>query len=734
MKRKEQKLIMITMILLLVFQIAKSIYVYYFKFPEDSVANRMQCMVVKKEKQTDTKISYLVSYGSAYFLLNIYPKEEMKFASTEKMKEYQYGDIISFRGKITYPKKLGNPYEFDYGMYLHASGMVATITTNQVAKIGERIGNIGMRIGERLRFLVSERVDTILPTKEANLFKSMIYGQDNMLEEETINNFRETGMSHMLAVSGTHVMFLCILIKGALKNVSPIFQTLVTISMLLLFCTMSGLQSSVIRSCIMGGIGILFPKQKYAIQWYHKMGISLYCLLVLNPFCVFQLGLWMSFLATIGILLLYPTLLSFFQVRYQIPKPLYWCVNACCMTFSSLILVFPLQIFAFSRFEWMTFLSNMLLAPLFEATFLLCFIALLLSFIPIIGNITLLATYPLLHLILYLLEWGAKINYGTVLIPRPTYHELVLYYLLILTWYHKKYIPAWFSKKMRKRVRNCIGIGTICIILYMLSMDTYRRYGESYLYYFNVGQGNMAILHDKRKTVLIDMGSTKTQTAYYVLSSFLKAKGIANVDLVCITHMHEDHMNGITSLARQGMIKEVAYTPPKTTEKGEYESLDLVLKEHQIPQKQVQKGDYLEIGDIQMEVLSPPLTEVIMAEDMLNANSTIYLVRFQKQYFLWMGDATIETEEWLIPNLTENQKEKIASLQGIQVGHHGSQTSSSEALLQLLPFTCHGIISAQKKIYGHPSEIVVNRFLKAQIRLRITEKEGAIKFFKHTWK
>ena len=109
---------------------------------------------------------------------------------------------------------------------------------------------------------------------------------------------------------------------------------------------------------------------------------------------------------------------------------------------------------------------------------------------------------------------------------------------------------------------------------------------------------------------------------------------------------------------------------------------------------------------------------------MLNANSTVYLVEKSKKKYLFMGDATKKTEKYIL----EKYEEKKEKINVIQLSHHGSSTSSYEPFISKLNNQCICVISSKKKVYGHPSELVLKLLNKYNLKYKITEKEGAVLF------
>ncbi len=721
---KKNLTICLGFILIFILSLLKNIYVFNYKYETTQTKNRMNCMVINIHKVEDEKISYLVEYNSNKFILNIYndkyndDKQNLSIYSN-----YSYGDILTFRGNITISKKLDNPYEFNYKKYLNSNNIVAQITTYKVEKIGTKKGNILMKFSYYIKERIEETIDKNLNKTEASLFKSMLYGNDIYLAENIASNFKNIGISHMLAVSGLHLMYILKILNIFLKNFSKKTIVLSNFVFIIIFCIISSMSISVIRASIMSLISISL---KNKISSYKKLSIAFIVIVSFNPYSIFNVGFQMSFLATLGIISFYDLVYSFFIIKLKISKKLNYILELLSLSISANIVLFPLQIYYFNKFELISFISNIILSPFISFEFLIGFTSLFFIFIPFLSNIFITSNIIILKIIILLSKFIEKINYFTILIPKINYFEIFLIYSTLLLQSTKKFIPALFNKKQKFIVRKIITLVTLFTFLYSISMYIYRIYFEEYTYFFNVEQGNMAIIRTSRKIIIIDIGSTNSKLAYNILKSFLNAKAINTIDAIAITHMHEDHVNGIYDISKDFNIKSVIYNIPLTTEKGEYEKFSKLLDEKNISKIQISQNDYINIGKIKIDVLMPIYNKVIISKDMLNSNSTIYLIQNKNKNYLFMGDATIETEKELLKNLNNNQRNILKNLDVIQIGHHGSKTSTSEYFISNLR-SCTAIISSKKEKYGHPNKQTLDILNKYGFDIKITENLGAIK-------
>ena len=117
-----------------------------------------------------------------------------------------------------------------------------------------------------------------------------------------------------------------------------------------------------------------------------------------------------------------------------------------------------------------------------------------------------------------------------------------------------------------------------------------------------------------------------------------------------------------------------------------------------------------------------PTEQYIRSKDEINSNSLVCKILIKDKQLLYMGDATLETEEALI-----REYNKLKNIYILKVGHHGSKSSTGEKFIQKVKPE-NAVISADKRYYGHPHSQVTSILKKYNVNIYITEKQGAIKF------
>ena len=646
---------------------------------------------------------------------------------------------MSLRGKITIPEKLGNPYEFDYKKYLNSKNIVAQISTYDVEVVDVKKSNIFLKIIYSFKDRVSYRIDSIMPEIESNLFKSMLYGDDKFLDEDIKEDFEKSGLSHLLAVSGSNLAMIMMIIlyisKKMNKNISVIFVVIIGY----ILCAFCSFEMSILRASIFLVISTSFKNKEKSLNTYLKIFLSFLCIVIYNPYSVFNIGMIMSYFAVISIVMFQSKILSFLDIRlktilgikYVKPKKfkkviyniVYTIILSLSFTLSVQILLFPIQIYFFNSFTLISFLSNLVISYIDNIFAIIGYTTILLSFIPYISNILLNTTYILLRVIIYISKFCASLDILNISLATPNILSLIIYYICILLLNNKKYVILYVKKSLRKIVYLCIKICYLLSIIYIFTSYIYLNYFNNYVIFFNVEQGNMALIHYNNLNVIFDIGSTKENLASNIIINYLKKKNITKIDAVVLSHFHTDHINGINEkLLDEVKIEKVIYARPKEKQE-EYDTLMSCINKRNISKIEVTKGENIQIGNMNIYFVSPDVNKKIEADDIANANSLVSFVTVKNKKILFMGDATKETEEYI---LNKNIND-LNSIDFYQVGHHGSKTSSKDEFISKLNINT-AIISAKKKVYNHPSEETLNTLFNHNISVKITEKDGAVKF------
>lgn len=233
------------------------------------------------------------------------------------------------------------------------------------------------------------------------------------------------------------------------------------------------------------------------------------------------------------------------------------------------------------------------------------------------------------------------------------------------------------------------------------------------VHFIDVGQGDSELIQTPdNHTMLIDTGTNASTTS---LINYLKSQKVSKIDFLILTHPHEDHIGGADAVIKDFNITTV-YMPKVTTTTKTFEDVVNVMKAKGLKASQPAPGTSFNLGEANCTILGP----IKSNSDDLNTYSIVLKLTFGKNSFLFTGDAQASNEEDMI------NKGYNLSANVLKVGHHGSDTSTSQQFLNAV-HPQYAVISCGKgNDYGHPHKATIDKLKAAKIPVYRTDECGSI--------
>ena len=437
---------------------------FYNKIPENI---RTIATVVGEAKETEYYYSYEIKINQKRFIMYV------KKNNPEKLK---YGMEIILEGKYIEPTEDRNYKGFNYKEYLKTKKIYGSFKAEKISVIKENNVNFILRISNNTRNKVIEIAKKILPQQTSSLLIGILIGERQYISEDITENFSKSSLSHILAISGSHISYIIIGITFILtkSRTSKKGMYIITILSLIFFIFITNFSSSVIRACIMGII-VLFAKIVYRKpDILTSISVSLLIILIDNPFAIKDIGLQLSYLGTIGIVYLNKPIANFLEkyMKKKIAKML-------AITISAQIMVLPVTVINFNNISTVFIISNIIAAPLTGGIILLGYANVLIGVISLdIAKIIAILTHSLVQLLIWTAELTAKIPYSSITTITPHLITVIYYYI---------FIYAIWRKKLVKKVSIIFLILIICIT----SIDIIPK--KFKIHFVDVGQRRLHI-------------------------------------------------------------------------------------------------------------------------------------------------------------------------------------------------------------------------------------------------
>lgn len=599
--------------------------------------------------------------GSYYF-----KDDEYKFFK-EKV---NIGNSVIVKGKLVSPKNNTVPNLFNYKKYLYNKRVYYTLKIDSIKILNEN-SNPFIKLKNRV-------IKHVNSYKDSTYLYAFILGKTELISDEVLTSYRENGISHLFALSGLHVSIFSSILLFILKKLrfKEILNYVIIFIFLLLFSFITGFSPSILRATLLLfllGINKVFYLNIRTLDILYLVFIIL---VIINPFIIYNLSFILSFTA------------AFFLIfSSDLLKGKNYFVSLFKVSLLSYFASLPLSIYYFGYTNLLGTILNLVFVPLVS---FVVFPLTLLTFI--ISKF-----YSILNITTNLLEsLSLLFNKFKIIIYFPSINLIFVFiYLSILMLYIK------FKKKI------CLYL--IIVLLIFFKIRPYMD-DNTYIYYIDVGQGDsiLVVTPHLNKTILIDTGGIVSFNENYKSNivknktiPFFRRIGINKVDYLFLTHGDYDHAGEANELLSNFCVKKVFIN------KGNINNI-----EKKINNKEVLMLKNFVIDNIKVNSLN---NNVFNNE---NDDSTILLFNIYDYKFLFMGDASIKTEEYLLNNYI------LPNVDILKVGHHGSYTSTSTDFINVIKPKYSVISVGENNMYKHPNKNVLD--ILDNTKLFRTDVDGTI--------
>ena len=254
----------------------------------DNVSGTLKVISFKDEKNYKNK--YIVKFKKYKFILYV-----------DKKEEYEYGDILQFSGTFENSSSSKNFSGFNYSRYLRQQKIFGNLNTENIRKIGEE--KDFKYYLENIKLKLKQNLFNNFNKKQAGFLTGLLLGDKTDVLDETANDFRNSSLSHILALSGLHIVYVSFAISFLLNLITKRqrLKNFLMILFLIFFAIFTGGSPSCIRACIMSSM-VFFSKVVYRKNdFITSFLFSLDIILIINCYNIESIGMWLSFLATFGL-------------------------------------------------------------------------------------------------------------------------------------------------------------------------------------------------------------------------------------------------------------------------------------------------------------------------------------------------------------------------------------------------------------------------------------------------
>lgn len=597
--------------------------------------------------------------------------------------------------KLKPPFGMMNPGGFDYEKWLFSQGIGATGYIKKAAD-NQRLAKSKYWQINDWRFQLQQHIQSIIPTaSQLPLIVGLAIGQRDDISQSQWQVLRQTGTSHLMAISGLHIGLAAglgfYLISG-LWRYTP-FNTLRIpahrigavggLTVAIFYACLAGLSIPTQRALVMISLAMLALCLKRQLYPSHILSLACILVLLINPFALLSAGFWLSFAAVAIILLC-------FTQHFPAIK-LAWLKIHFLMALG----LIPLLILFFNDVSLISPIANLIAIPL-VSVLVVPLIILAMIVLPMSSSLAAILLYAadfLLNILWHILSFLSDLSFAswtTPVYPWPLLFMLLLAILFVL-------LPRGHPGKY------LVLVFLIPVLFYESERpDT----GDFYLTVLDVGQGLASVIETKHHTLIFDTGprySESFNTGEAVVVPFLRYRAIDHIDTLLISHGDNDHIGGL-----HGIINNIAVD--KVMASQSITNIDTRL---------CKAGQHWQWDEVEFTVLQPFPAQAGSE----NERSCVLRVHGKNLSALLPGDIEKHGEQALVQHYGEELKSDI-----LLVPHHGSRTSSSQPFIDAVSPKYAVFSVGFHNRYGFPVQDIVQRYTTVESEILRTDWNGAILF------
>lgn len=659
------------------------------------------------------------------------------------------GDLVSVDGRPAPPPS--GPY----GQYLERTGVGGTLRSRKLSVVGRRSDPAAQL--ERLRRLTGDALTRAIPEPEAGLAAGIIVGLRDRVDRDLAADFTTVGASHVVAISGWNIAIVAATIAALAGRLGRRRRAVLLVAAIVAYVLFAGASASVVRAAVMAGVVLLARETGRAGRATAALGWAAALLLLAEPRLVTDAGFQLSTLATGGILAWAAPWTARLR-RVGGGRMPGWLAESLGVSLAAQAATLPVVLLTFGRLAIVSPVVNLAIVPLVAPAMAGAVVALL-------GGLAALAGAPTIVAIVFgLPAWGLLTAMCTViraaadlpianvsLAPPWTFVSAAVTAAAIVAarplrravgrWRASRATPRSIGTRpavpaavvvagrpahaTERRVHPGMRVALIGLVAATAALGlafAHRSTGTTRITVLDVGQGDSILVEGGRGGRMLVDGGPDPDRLLIELDRRLPPWD-RRIDVLVLTHPHEDHVAGMPLLLERYRIGRVYETGMRGPGPG-YAAFARELANRSAPARAtLSTGARIAVDDLRLRVLWPDPGRVPReppdAGRGINDVSVVLLGEVAGRRLLLIGDV----EDDVDPILAARDLPHVDIL---KVAHHGSATASSPAFLDRVRPAIAIVSAGVGNPYGHPARSTLDRLSATGARVLRTDRDGSV--------
>ena len=641
------------------------------------------------------------------------------------------GNQVRIEGEFMRGREERNPGEFNYDKYLRSKGITGVLFVKDEydVKIIDWEANIFKSLIFNIRKTINQRISLLHNKQSSGLIRGLLLADRSNIDYETKTEFINSGVIHILAVSGLHVGYIVVIFIFLFGRFNIYLKSLLTILGLVIFLLLTGMPVSVIRAVVMAITIIVAYLTNRTTNLYNSLAVAAFILLIINPEELFSPGFQLSFLAVLSIAVIYPIVQRYINDLRLKSKVVKYILLFAGVSLSVQIGTLPVTLIYFGKLSIVALISNLIVIPLVGAVVAIAIVTLVLSIIPfpIYGLFAAANEFLIYHLFKFISFMGSN-KFSFVPIKHFTGYDAIIFYLMIL-------ITIIFFSKLNTLKGKVIFVFLVLIngvILSSLDDKELLRNGKLNILMIDVYRGTSVLIKTPNdQTILVGGGfsSLYFDTGERTIKPLLEYLNVDKIDLAVITSMKRENFGGMISLIKNGIIKKIIKSKTDSSSIVDI-SFEELLLEKNISVKYFSK-DTMNFGDIKLYFMNNSDSHVNNSE----VRSSFFKLVYGNTSLLFAGELENDMEYKYCEEYGSFLKSDV-----LVVANNGSINSTSVDFLKTVNPKISLISVSNQNKFTISSSLISDRLTKYNIDVFRTDKDKAIllqsdgkKFHKVNW-